>query len=76
MIVIDDRPVTLADIDEALSHIREMLQDRYGNRLTHQRKQMLLESIDDLLDYRLQITLQYIYEHREGSAGLDPRISQ
>jgi hypothetical protein len=41
-----------------LSHIREMLQDRYGNRLTYQRKQMLLESIDDLLDYRLQITLQ------------------
>ena len=58
MIVIDDRLVTVADIDEALSHIREMLQDRYGNRLTHQRKQMLLESIDDLLDYRLQITLQ------------------
>jgi hypothetical protein len=59
MIVIeDDRPITVADIDEALSHIREMLQDRYGNRLTHQRKQMLLESIDDLLDYRLQITLQ------------------
>jgi hypothetical protein len=58
MIVIDDRPITVADIDEALSHIREMLQDRYGNRLTYQRKQMLLESIDDLLDYRLQITLQ------------------
>ena len=58
MIVIDDRLVTVADIDEALSHIREMLQERYGNRLTHQRKQMLLESIDDLLDYRLQITLQ------------------
>ena len=58
MIVIDDRLVTVADIDEALSHIREMLQDRYGNRLTHQRKQMLLESIDDLLDYRLQITLR------------------
>jgi len=58
MIVLDDRPVSVADIDEALSHIREMLQDRYGNRLTHQRKQMLLESIDDLLDYRLQITLQ------------------
>ena len=59
MIVIeDDRPITVADIDEALSHIRLMLQDRYGNRLTHQRKQMLLESIDDLLDYRLQITLQ------------------
>jgi hypothetical protein len=58
MIVIDDRPISVADIDEALSHIRLMLQDRYGNRLTYQRKQMLLESIDDLLDYRLQITLQ------------------
>ena len=58
MIVLDDRPVSVADIDEALSHIRLMLQDRYGNRLTYQRKQMLLESIDDLLDYRLQITLQ------------------
>lgn len=57
MIVIDERAVSVADIDEALSHIRLMLQDRYGNRLTHQRRQMLLESIDDLLDYRLQITL-------------------
>lgn len=58
MIVIDDRPITVADIDEALSHIRLMLEDKYGNRLTWQRKQMLWESIDDLLDARLQITLR------------------
>jgi hypothetical protein len=47
---------TLADIDEALGHVREQLQDRYGNRLNWKTKAILLESLDDLLDYRLMLT--------------------
>jgi hypothetical protein len=55
MIVVDGE-VTIAEIDEALRNIREMLVDRYGNRLTHQKKELLLSSIDDLLDARLNLT--------------------
>ena len=47
---------TLAEIDEALSHLRERLQDCYGNRLTYQQKQLFLSSVDDLLDARLSLT--------------------
>jgi hypothetical protein len=47
---------TLAEIDEALAHLRERLQDRYGNRLTYQQKQLYLSSVDDLLDARLSLT--------------------
>lgn len=55
MIVIEGE-VTVAEIDEALGNIRDMLVDRYGNRLSHQKKQLLLSSIDDLLDARLNLT--------------------
>jgi len=55
MIVVDGE-VTIAEIDEALRNIREMLVDRYGNRLTHQKKELLLSSIDDLLDARNNLT--------------------
>ena len=47
---------TLDEIDEALAHLRERLQDRYGNRLTYQQKQFYLASVDDLLDARLALT--------------------
>jgi len=50
--------VTVQDIDEAIFHIRNMMRDAYGNRLTQRRKALLTASIDDLLDARLQITLQ------------------
>jgi hypothetical protein len=55
MIVIEGE-VTIAEIDEALSNIREMLEDRYGNRLSHQKRQLLMDSVDDLLDARLNLT--------------------
>ena len=48
--------INLADIDEALAHLRERLQDRYGNRLTHQQRQFYLSSVDDLLDARISLT--------------------
>ena len=44
--------VTIADIDEALAHLRDKLQDRYGNRLTYHQRQFYLSSVDDLLDAR------------------------
>lgn len=50
--------VTVQDIDEAIFHIRNLMRDTYGNRLTPRRKALLTASIDDLLDARLQITLQ------------------
>jgi hypothetical protein len=46
---------TLAEIDEALEHLRERLRDRYGNRLTYQQRQLYLSSVDDLLDARLAL---------------------
>ena len=55
MIVVDGE-VTVAEIDEALRNIRDMLVDRYGNRLSHQKKELLLSSVDDLLDARLNLT--------------------
>ena len=48
--------VSLVELDEALGHLAEQLKDRYGNRLTWQRKALIIESMDDLLDYRLMIT--------------------
>jgi hypothetical protein len=54
-ILADPEIVTIEEIDEALAHVRELLQDRYGNRLTHHKKALLLESVDELLDVRLQL---------------------
>ena len=52
--IIDQEEVTIADIDEAISYVAEMLKDRYGNRLTHQRKALLMGELDSLLDARLE----------------------
>lgn len=54
-ILADPQLVTIEDIDEALGHVRELLQDRYGNRLNHHKRTLLLDAVDDLLDARLQI---------------------
>lgn len=53
--VTDD--VTLEDIDEAIAHIFRMLKtDEYGNRMDWRKKEILQNSIDDLLDARLRMT--------------------
>lgn len=62
MIVIDGE-VSIAEIDEALRNLKEMLVDRYGNRLSHQKKELLLSSVDDLLDERLRL----MEEGKDGS---------
>lgn len=49
--------VTLDDIDEAIKHIFKMLKtDEYGNRMDWRKKELLQNSIDDLLDARLRLT--------------------
>jgi hypothetical protein len=52
--IIDKEEITLADIDEAISHLAGMLKDKYGNKLTHQRKAFLMGELDSLLDARLE----------------------
>ena len=48
---------TLEDIDEAIKHIFAMLKtDEYGNRMDWRKKELLQNSIDDLLDARLRLT--------------------
>lgn len=50
--------VTIADIDEAIKHINDMLKiDEYGNRMEWRKKELLQKSIDDLLDARLSLAL-------------------
>ena len=49
--------VTIDDIDEAIAHIFKMLKtDEYGNRMDWRKKELLQNSIDDLLDARLRLT--------------------
>ena len=48
--------ITIDDIDATIKHINEMLKtDEYGNRMNWRKKEMLLMSIDDLLDARLNL---------------------
>lgn len=55
MLQIDDE-ITLEQLDEAIGYVYAQLKDdRYGNRLTHQKKELLRSSIDDLLDARLAL---------------------
>lgn len=53
-IVVSD--ITIADIDEALGHLRLKLQDKYQNRLTHNQRQFYLEQVNDLLDARNELS--------------------
>lgn len=49
--------VTVDDIDEAIKHIFGLLKtDEYGNRMDWRKKELLQNSIDDLLDARLRLT--------------------
>ena len=55
MIVIEEE-VTVAQIDECLSHVYNMLKiDEFGNRMDWRKKEMLSEQLDDLLDARLNL---------------------
>lgn len=54
-----DQEVTIEDIDEAIRFLNaELKVDEYGKRMTWQRRKFLSDSIDDLLDLRLQLSLK------------------
>jgi hypothetical protein len=52
MTVVITEEVTVEDLDEAMKHIQLLLAD---NRLKPQRRNVLLETLDDLLDERLKL---------------------
>jgi hypothetical protein len=55
MLIIEGE-VTLSDIDEAISYVSAQLKiDVAGNRMDWRKKELLLSSIDDLLDARLEL---------------------
>lgn len=57
--------VTVLDLDEALAHVAAQLKiDEYGERMSWRKKEILLSSIDDLLDARLEL-LSRIGKHSE-----------
>jgi len=58
-VIIEKDVVTVADIDEAISHISILMKDQYGNRLTHQRKAFLMGELDSLLDARLEAISEF-----------------
>jgi hypothetical protein len=52
MTVVITEEVTVEDLDEAMKHIQVLLND---DRLKPQRRNVLLETLDDLLDERLKL---------------------
>jgi hypothetical protein len=57
--LIIEQDITIAEIDEAIAHVRKMLKtDEYGNRMDWRKRELLSASIDDLLDARLQMSVE------------------
>ena len=55
MLIIEDE-VTISELDEALTFIwKELKTDEFGKRMDWRKKELLLTSIDDLLDARLEL---------------------
>lgn len=62
--------LTIEEIDEALAHASKMLQtDVYGNRMDWRKRELLSGSIDDLLDARLQISVEYGHGNYQGTGN-------
>lgn len=56
MSVVITEDISVADIDEAIRHTYEMLKtDRYGDRMNWKKRELLQNSLDDLLDVRLNL---------------------
>ncbi len=52
MLIIEEE-VTVSDLDEAMAFIwKELKVDEYGKRMDWRKRELLLSSIDDLLDAR------------------------
>jgi len=55
--------VTVLDLDETLAHVAAQLKiDEYGERMNWRKKEILLSSIDDLLDARLELLSRSVVE--------------
>ena len=56
MPVVITEEVTLADIDETIAYVNQLLKtDTYGNRMDWKKKEDLQTSIDELLDARINL---------------------
>ena len=56
MPVVITEEVTLADIDETIAYVNQLLKtDTYGNRMDWKKKEDLQVSIDELLDARINL---------------------
>ena len=54
--LIIEKEVTIPELDEALTFIwKKVKTDEYGNRMDWRKKELLLTSIDDLLDARIEL---------------------
>ena len=55
MLIIEEE-VTISELDEALAFIwKELKTDEFGKRMDWRKKKLLLSSVDDLLDARLEL---------------------
>lgn len=64
-----EEDLTLAEIDEAIAHAHKMLKtDVYGNRMDWRKRELLSASIDDLLDARLQISVELGHGNYQGTS--------
>jgi hypothetical protein len=55
MLIIEEE-VTISELDEALAFIwKELKTNEYGKRMDWRKKEILLSSIDDLLDARSEL---------------------
>ena len=65
-----ERDLTLAEIDEAIAHAYKMLKtDEYGDRMDWRKRELLSASIDDLLDARLQISVELAHGDNQGTTN-------
>lgn len=64
-----EQDLTLAEIDEAIAHAYKMLKtDEFGNRMDWRKQELLSASIDDLLDARLQISVELGHGNYQGTS--------
>jgi hypothetical protein len=65
-----EHDLTLAEIDEAIAHASKLLKtDEYGNRMDWRKRELLSASIDDLLDARLQISVELGHGNYQGTSN-------
>jgi len=60
-----EEEITISELDEALAFLVEKLKiDQAGNRMNWRKKELLLSSVDDLLDARLELLSKNVSPNR------------